>query len=227
MIESLSGLSSFLHGWYGEPANGLALPQWKARVKAAPPLAEAWHLFGQLCKGGEAWKETGTCSPLACQDGLAGPNWIRETDGRIDFVFENQGNWSAGYKHADPSPDPDVFSNWAGMMETVSGHVPAGTVLSRFIITSALTETVFFGYRSPAKDEGIRQQLCDEIIWIGHYYNAAAFEGKYAVPSHRIRSNRERTLLALDWHGDYSGFIAKREFSRQRWTELKKRPGVM
>ena len=107
------------------------------------------------------------------------------------------------------------------LLETRSGHVPVGARLSRSIITSALNETIFWSREIERSCDG-EERFCDEVLWVGHYYNAVGFNGRYEAPSQRIRTNRERTLLALDWQDEYSGFIADREASRRGWAKLKR-----
>lgn len=219
MIRQFADLSLFLHDWYDVVQPRLALSDCSTPVPVAKPLLDIWGLVGRLTVGSDEWRRIGTRSPLACQDGFAAPQFVRETDGRVDFAFENQGNWSAGYRTDDLSPDPEILSNWIDMEERNAGYVRVGTKLSEFITTIILAETVFFGSESTPSTV-MKAQKCDEVIWVGRYYNAVGFGGKYEKPSHRIRTNSERTLLALDWDSKFSGFVADRNLSRNRWEMI-------
>src|SRR5262245_20213067 len=118
-IETIEDLSRFLHGWYGEPDGAFALAGLGPFASELPqPLAAYYALLGGLtrpdCKFTDDW---GTNMPVATQDMLAGPTQLRKRGIRIDFAFENQGNWSAGFLVSDAASDPEVLSDWADVFE--------------------------------------------------------------------------------------------------------------
>lgn len=219
MLRTIADLSAFLHEWYGLPEGELGLSNVTSEYDVAPPLAEVWTRLGRLTLG-----DTIGPAPMACQDELAGPGAARRLEDRVEIVFENQGNWSAWYRDNDPSPDPQVWSDWSyterDLEEGTSSDAPIGASLSEFLITVVLQETVFFGWDERDVDaEKALSALCTERVWKGHFLNVAGID-QFAVPSHGFRMNADKTLMAMDMSGGFSGFCASRATSRERLSEF-------
>ncbi len=224
VIKNIDDLSVFLHDWYGEPPGSLRSTFDHDSLQVAQPLQKIWKNCGQLLRGNDRWFKFGTPSPLACQDGLAGPNNVHRVEGRLDFAYENQGNWSSGYALDDTADDPEVLSDWLAVEFTNTGHVPVGAKLSEYIVAIALQETVFFGWDNDDNRIHLDQNACTETIWVGAYFNAVGLGNEYETPSHRFRVNRDRTLLVHDYGSEYNGFAARRERSRSEWALIKQDP---
>jgi hypothetical protein len=124
-------------------------------------------------------------------------------------------NWAIGYKDGDHASDPEVFSDFLEQEIGGTGFVPLGCRLSSLIITSALTETVFFGVVATNEAKGIADK-CDRIVWTGLYYNAVGYGADYEAPSHQIRTNQNEDMLVLYLGDKFSGFVASSANSRKR-----------
>lgn len=219
IISGIDELSSFLSTWYGE--SDLSIP-----ASAIPPdtvvpkaLWDTWLKIGRLWVGYKDWVRIGTPSPLACQDGLAAPGSLYVRDGIAQVVSENQGNWAIGYEVGSKLIDPPMFSDFLEQEIRGVGFAPLGCNLSDLIITSALTETIFFGSTSL---EGLEEHAarCDRTVWRSRYYNAVGHGEEYEVPSHQIRTNSQNDMLSLYWDDKFSGFLASSKESRRRLQQL-------
>lgn len=214
-VSDIDELSDFLANWYG--VTDLSIPPSAIQADAVVPdiLRNAWLKIGRLWVGYDDWVRTGAPSPLACQDGLAAPGRLYVRDGIVQVVSENQGNWGIGYSDGTQLADPPVFSDFLEQEIGGVGFAPLGCNLSDLIITSALTETIFFGAIS-AENLEAHAAKCDRPIWMGHYYNAVGHGEKYEAPSHQIRTNPQEDLLTLYWDDEFSGFLAHSKESRER-----------
>lgn len=214
-ILDIDALTDFLSRWYAVTDIGLPSSAIDSGVIVPETLKLAWVKIGRLSAGYEEWVRTGNPSPLACQDGLAAPGPLLVRDGIAQVVTENQGNWSIGYKDGDQTIDPPVFTDFLEQEIGGVGFVPLGCNLSDLIITSVLSETVFFGLVSFPSIEELAAE-CNETIWTGHYYNAVGKGDVFEVPSHQIRTNNEENMLCLYWGGKFSGFLASSSKGRER-----------
>lgn len=216
LISNIDDLQSFLSRWYGLNDIGLASGLAEPHPNVPEALAIAWTKLRLLWVGYEEWRRSGYCSPLACQDGLAAPGQLVVRDGYVHVVFENQGNWSIGYKEGDNADDPEVYSNFLELEIGGTGFVPLGCRLSELIITSALTETVFFGSINTKEEANDLAAECDCTIWRGHYHSAIGYGQIYEGPSHTIKTSLDQRLLALFWKDKFSGFLAKSSSGREK-----------
>lgn len=218
-FAGLDDLSALLREWYDLEEVSLAVDKIPADAKVPATLISAWLKIGRLSLGYAEWVSTGHPAPLACQDGFAAPGSLFVRDGIAQVVTENQGNWAIGYRHDDPSPDPDMYSDFIEQEIGGTGFVPMGCRLSDLIVTTVLTETVFFGSVSDGNTNAMAV-TCDRVLWTGHYYNAVGQGAAYERPSHQIRTNDDGSLLCLFWDGVFSGFVAERLVARARFQEL-------
>ena len=140
----------------------------------------------------------------------------------LQIVLENQGNWVIACRDGDDSPDPKVYSNWLEQQFTGTGFVELGCNLSELIITSALTETIFFGAIS-SDEAQTAEKHCDIKLRVGRYYNAVGYGAEYERPSHTIRTNSSQSMLALDLENEFSGFVASADRGRELFRSLTKK----
>lgn len=215
VVSNLDELSVFLAKWYGVSDLSLAPEKLLSTSLVPKTLLYAWSTIGRLSVGYDEWRRVGTPSPLACQDGFAAPGFLSKRGGFVQVVEENQGNWAIGYKDGDQATDPEVFSDFLEQEIGGTGFVPLGCKLSELIITTALTETIFFG-STEADKANSNSGKCDSVVWKGHYYNAVGYGDVYEIPSHQIRTNKNEDMLALYWEGKFSGFLASSSESKER-----------
>lgn len=218
-ISKIVDLTSFLRRWYAISDLSVSPASLQDFDKIPRLLIDAWVSFGQLSIGYDQWCKIGVPSPLACQDGFIASGFLTPKDGFISVVMENQGNWTIGYRENDQASDPEVFSDFLEQEIGGTGFVPTGGKLSELIITSVLTETTLFG-AMPTDEAQSLEASCDCELWIGRYYNAVGFGKDYETPSHRIRTNSDQSVLALDWGEGFSGFAAHRGIGRKRLQEF-------
>lgn len=219
-MKTIAELSIFLHDWYGECQGGLAVDDVEPAHPVAPPLMEMWQRLGRLCAGYDAWVRVGNPSPLACQDGLASPTGTRVRDGLVHFLFENQGNWSMAYRADDRSPDAEILSDIYELYSTGAGYQPTGTTLSLLLITSALTETAFFGSDPSNNVSGDLGASCTTPLWTGAYYPIDSFDTDNNPAPHCFSVNSDRTLLRADIDVGFGHIVANRNLARKRWRKL-------
>lgn len=219
IVSSLDDLTDFLSRWYG--GADLSFPSVAIHPDVIVPetLRQTWLQIGGLSVGYDDWLRTGKRSPLACQDGLVAPGALNVRNGIAQVVSENQGNWSIGYKDGIEMVDPPVYSDFLEQEIGGVGFIPLGCNLSELIITSVLTETIFFGALPEADVEEFSAE-CNHAIWTGHYYNAVGQGETYETPSHQIRTNHDGNLLGLYWEGKFSGFLASSSKGRERLGSL-------
>jgi len=219
LVSNLEELSAFLSDWYA--TRDLSIPDEMLPTDniGAIPLVKAWLKLGLLSVGYEQWLQTGTASPLACQDGLTGPGHLARRNGFVHVVSENQGNWTMCYREEDQAVDPEVFSDFLEQEIGGTGYVSVGCKLSKLIITSILAETVFFG-SVPNENAKALEVECDRHVWTGRYYNAVGFGSKYEKPSHQFRTNSENDMLALYWNNEFSGFLARANIGQRNFARF-------
>jgi len=219
LVSNLEELTVLLTDWYA--IGDLSVPTETLPIDsiAANSLVEAWTKLGRLSIGYEQWLREGTPSPLACQDGLAAPSYLVRRNGFVHIVSENQGNWTMCYREEDQAADPEIFSNFLEQEIGGTGYVSLGCKLSDLIITSVLTETVFFG-SVPYEKAKTLESACDRHVWTGQYYNAVGFGSDYERPSHQLRANSENNMLALYWNNEFSGFLARANIGKQRFRSI-------
>lgn len=219
LVSNLDELSAFLTKWYAVDDFSFAPEKLPTKVTVPDTLLNTWMSLGRLSIGYDEWLRTGTPSPLACQDGFVAPSILIERGGYVQVVSENQGNWSIGYKQGDQASDPEVFSDFLEQEIGGTGFVALGCNLSDLVITSILTETVFFGSISP-EEANVLEAKCDHPVWTGRYYNAVGYGDKYETPSHQLRTNSDENMLALYWDNKFSGFLASSSQGQLRLQAL-------
>lgn len=222
-ISDLCLLNRFLDSWYSivtysKPKLKSTEDAIQNELPVPEPLNAIWLSNKKLFKGYTQWLNDGTPSPLACQDALVAPGFLKKIKGNIPIVVENQGNWIMAYKDRDKSEDPKIHSNFMSLENSRLGFLPTGGRLSNLIITSALTETVFFSAVNQER-AAIERENCTEELWTGFYYNALGVNG-YEKPSHRIMINKEKTMLALYIHDEFSGFVGDKSLAISRYNKL-------
>lgn len=112
-------------------------------------------------------------APYGAQDRLLPCERLKRVDGRVEFAWENQGNWSARF--APGLPDPPVWSNAADVYSGQrKGFVVVCARLSDFLATFVLQEAALGAAHvccmPETFDAGTVPALRLAPIWLdGHY----------------------------------------------------------
>lgn len=129
------------------------------------------------------------------QDCLWGLGSLKESDGRIGFAVENQGNWIC---QVEPNTDdPPVFCNAGEVCGDSDGYEIVCDKLSHFLVTLCLQELVMSCKHVGTLSDDKIEESCDlELtpLWLNGYY-------VFKEPTHSFWCS-DNKLLLMNLYGE-------------------------
>jgi uncharacterized protein (TIGR02996 family) len=115
--------------------------------------------------------------PLGAQDHLVAPNRLRRVGDMMEFVWENQGNWSCRFPVEAGVADPPVYSDAADILEGPPrrGFQKVCDSLNHFLATFCLREAVFsspclVSFRGDCPPGDVLDAVPRRALWVGGQY---------------------------------------------------------
>lgn len=197
--NGMENLKLFIEKWEGK-----ALPEYGMLDEEVPrflpkPLRDLYLFSGKWPHPRK--KDVGYSDPYGDQkifdnqDFLVEVESLEKKNGRVTFLFENQGNWTCEIEaNNDNSP---VYSDAAEVWdENASGHEIVCESLSNFLITYCLQELVFGSrYVGTIEDKLKMEQILknSEPLWLEGFYVNKEPDHSFYIYNHK--------LLIMDYGG--------------------------
>ena len=170
MITSIENLSSFLHSYHKLWGEDFSLDIGNVEVNIPAVLQIFYSKIGGLTLVKDKLAN-GNRTPLSAQDYIASPNEVKSIGGEVEFIWENQGNFSV--RTSSDGEDPVVYSNWLYVVgESDLEYSIVCDTLSHFLITFSLQEAVMSSkYLSTIGVSSVTQiNIALEDLWLNGFY---------------------------------------------------------
>jgi hypothetical protein len=194
MIESIDDLIVFLKHFHRHLLEDPSLPPEQIPDDLPEGLAKIYRELGGLID-----LEYPHPRPFATQDTLVSVKDLERVDEKIEFAWENQGNWIV--RCPSNQKDPPVYSNADDVWEDgQKGFVVVCESLNHFLITLCLQEAVMgsINFASTWTDNILEKTIAAgnfQPLWLnGHYV--------FNEPSHNFYISQDRDILIMDRQGE-------------------------